>query len=300
MRGSRWVIVLALVGGVAGCGEDTNRPAGLADLFGAGGVAGSSAGGAAGESGAAGVGIGGSLTDAAVDAAPEAGEDAPAEASGAAGWGGYPTPELPCVTNAAFGAQAISFSPPTPDALWTALNEVSSTGSAITLVVYDDGTQMVGAVSATQVGDGASGVFPASEVPCLLALVPEYDDTTFTTQGPPGANQDPQPRAFLHLVDQAGPVVLTLEHVRWYATASPQCASVSVTVDAVVPSDALSLVLHLAGGEQSIAELSGTSGGPLPTVHFTFTGVETPFDFSTLNGTHACGEQAASDGGSEP
>jgi hypothetical protein len=285
-------------GGAAGTGASagTSGNAGNAGKGGAdsggGGAAGDAStdrdeGGAGDSSTDGGTGGGGS------DAGGAAGSSAGSSAGGAGG-----TLALPCKADAAFPAKALAYSAPTPDALMTALGELTyaATATPFMLVLHDDGSTMIGAVSATQDASGKQ-VFPASQVPCLQKLVPVTAET-FTTEGPPSAIQDPQPRAFLHLQDKAGAVDIELEHVRWTATAAAQCTSVSVDVQAFVPSSAMGVVLHLAAGDHTLGEYYDVDAGLPSPFFFSFQAGLSSFDFTTLAGNPGCTGSGGSAGGS--
>lgn len=191
-----------------------------------------------------------------------------------------------CDGDFAYGAgDTLAYTDPTPSALASALTEIAGPGHPISLVLHEDDGAQLGALSATTADAGGLASFASSDVP-LAPVVAAFGS-------PPGVTtDDPQPFALLRFEDQAGPVEIELEHVVWRATQSSRsCDTLSVSLQAVIPSSQLSVVLHLAAGDSTIGELSSGSSGPIvgppppPTpveIAATFEGVLLNFDFDSL------------------
>lgn len=204
-----------------------------------------------------------------------------------AGTGEEPPPAVwSCDGDYAFGADAtLAFSDPTPSALASALTSVIGTGYPISLVLHLEADALVGALSAT-VEDSGQQIF--LDVPLLEPVVAAFGS-------PPGVTSvDPQPNAVFRFEDEAGPVDIQVEHVVWRATQNSDCADMTVSLQAVIPTSQLSVVLHLPTGDQTIGELISSEqpdvtpigGGeppPIPVeIAATFQGVPLDFDFDSL------------------
>lgn len=191
-----------------------------------------------------------------------------------------------CDGDYAFGASdTLAYGDPTPAELASALVEVNGPGHPISLVLHlADGT-LSGALSATTGGGDGQEVFTSNDVPFAPAVA--------AFGSPPGVTtDDPQPNAVLRFEDEAGPVEIQLEHVVWRGTqGSTSCDTLTVSLQAVIPSSQLSVILHLQAGDKTIGELSSGSSTPIvgppppPTpveIAATFEGVPVDFDFDTL------------------
>jgi hypothetical protein len=235
------------------------------------------AGGAAGSAGAPGTG-GGEGTD---GGSPS---DAGGEDVAPAIW--------ICDGDYAFGADSsLAFTDPTPPALASALASLDGATYPIALVLHLVDGDLIGAISATADDGSGQEMFWPSDVP-LEPVVAAFGS-------PPGvtsvvAQQD----ATFHFEDEAGGVDIEVEHVVWRATQGSSCADMTVSLQAVIPTSQLSVVLHLPDGDQTIGELVAPSGsgsqpsvppigGPSPTstpveIAATFKGVPLSFGFDAL------------------
>ena len=288
-----------------GCGSSERSPAAGfsgSSSAGAGGVP--ADGGAGGQGGIAGSsGAGTTPSNAGSDSGPtqldagdagdadsvEDGTD-PTDAASDAG-GGDDGPEVwSCDGNYAFGAgSTLAFLEPTPADLASALTTINGATHAISLVLHLNEGTLLGALSATTEGDNGKQLFLPDHVPPFAPAVAAFGS-------PPGVTSvDPQQNATLHFVDEAGPLDIQLEHIVWRATQGSSCADMTVSMQAVIPTSELSVVVHLPAGEQTIGELvsASSSGSPTPIggsdppalpveIAATFVGVPLDFDFDTL------------------
>lgn len=209
-------------------------------------------------------------------------------AAGLVGW--------TCNEDRAFRPSApLTFSESGAPLLTAGLNEVSRRSAPISLVLQHRAGELVGALSATRHGAGGKEMFLPGKAPSFSRLVPAFGDQPSIT------SEAPQERAFLHLFDKRGPVVLELRRLLWRSSPGASCDQMLVDVHALVPFAQYGVLLHLAGGDKTIAELAGVDvppGGlvesgrpvtvdapgaqPLPmAVHFTFTATSAAFDASS-------------------
>ncbi len=218
-------------------------------------------------------------------------------ATGTGGAGG--SGPLICKGDYAYGATSLTYlDDTTPPGLVAAFGSLTApaTGHSLTLVLHQPaGGTLIGAVSATQQGaSGSMDVFASDETPALMDVTASFDGG-FTQTGPQGHENDPQPFAWLHLVDQQGPVDIKLTGIHWTAHAQPGCTMVTVDVTGSIPVSEAGLVLHLASGDKTLYEASGEAfdGGKSPLgmqqnvpapVHIEFEATSTSFDFTTLAG----------------
>jgi hypothetical protein len=236
---------------------------------------------------------GSTLLDAGEVAEADAGGDGSDPADGGAGDAGSgeggDVAVWSCDGDYAFGAaSALAFMEPTPPDLAAALATISGATYPISLVLHLQEGALIGALSATIADGSGKQIFLPGDVPPLAPLVPAFGE-------PPGVTTvDPQPDATLHFEDEAGPLDIQLEHVVWRATQGSSCADMSVTMQAVIPTSQLSLVIHLptgdktigdlvSAGEPSVTPIGGADPPSIPVeVAATFDGIPLNFDFDTL------------------
>ena len=295
-----WLLCVGFAAAL-GCGSSEHSPGiGSSGSFSTGGVGGDSAhlptggdGGVAGSSGAssqpiADGGATGGAAGAATDDPPPV-DDTPRDAGSDSGSGDAGPAVWSCDGDYAYGAgPTLAFMDPTPSDLIGALTLISDATYPISLVLHLDEGALIGALSATTEDDGGKQIFLPDNVPLLAPVVAAFGS-------PPGVTTaDAQQNATLHFEDEEGPLDIQIEHVVWRATQGSSCADMTVTMQAVIPTSQLSLVVHLPTGDQTIEELvESDSSGPPPIgggdptpipveIAATFQGVPLDFDFDTL------------------
>lgn len=294
-------LVLCLTFAAApGCdGSDRSPAVGSSGAFsaGAGGTggdvpAGGQAGAADSPDASTPIGGGGAGGTSPSDAGASSGGEGPEPGdAGTNDGGGGPAPAevWSCDGDYAFGAgPTLAFSDPTPSALASVLPTLVGVAYPISLVLHLEEGALIGALSATEDDGSGQQSFLASDVPPLEPVVAAFGS-------PPGVTSvDPQPNAVLRFEDQAGPVDIQIEHIVWRATQNTTCADMTVSLQAVIPTSQLSVVLHLPEGDQTIGELISSEqsdvtpiGGPTPPptpveIAATFQGVPLDFAFDAL------------------
>lgn len=198
--------------------------------------------------------------------------------AGSGGTAGAPPFDARCEGAHAFWASGSAWTSPTPRDLAVALNELTyepATHPLTVVLIARVGVEAVAALSATEVStDGLSQRFPSGKEAPFLDLELFEGGLRSTAPQSPG---------WMRL----GDTYVELTNLRVEGVTQGGCTSLSVTLSADIPESEGATVLHLAGGDRTIAELAGgmpPSGSIAWPVKAVFGAEEIDFDWETLAG----------------